>query len=186
MKRTIFSLVFFALLLGIVASLGAQTASQKPQKPTATPEPTRIVKPESEWRKLLTSQQYYVLRQKGTERAFSSRLNNNHDTGTFVCAGCKWSLFASESKFDSGTGWPSFYKPLRKGAVIEKTDPDGERSEVLCARCDGHLGHVFNDATGEYGIPKTPTGLRYCMNGVSLAFVPKKTEKPATSASGNR
>ena len=93
---------------------------------------------------------------------------------TFYCAACKLELFSSDNKFDSGTGWPSFYKPIRKGAVIEKRDPDGERSEILCARCEGHLGHVFNDATGMYGIPKTPTGLRYCMNGVAMSFAPKK------------
>jgi peptide-methionine (R)-S-oxide reductase len=183
MKRTIFS--FFSLasftaltmLLGVTDALHAQNAPVKTQapKPTATPEPKRVVKSASEWKKQLTPMQFYVLREKGTERAFTSKLNSMHDAGTFVCAGCNLPLFASENKFDSGTGWPSFYKPLRKGAVIEKTDPDGERSEVLCARCDGHLGHVFNDATGAFGIPKTPTGLRYCMNGVCLNFIPKKS-----------
>ena len=119
-----------------------------------------------EWRKLLTPQQYAVLREQDTERAFTSPLNNEHRTGTFACAGCGLKLFDSKTKFDSGTGWPSFYEPI-KGAVLTNTDYTFGmvRDEVHCRRCGGHLGHVFND-----GPP--PTGLRYCMNGVSLKFIP--------------
>ena len=119
-----------------------------------------------EWQKLLTPEQYAVLRQEDTERPFTSPLNNEHRKGTFACAGCDLPLFLSDTKFDSGTGWPSFYAPI-DGAVAQRTDYTFGivRDEVHCRRCGGHLGHVFNDG------PK-PTGLRYCMNGVALKFVP--------------
>ena len=119
-----------------------------------------------EWRKLLTPEQYAVLREQDTERAFTSPLNNEHRTGTFACAGCDLPLFDSKTKFDSGTGWPSFYEPI-KDAVLKDTDTSFGmvRDEVHCRRCGGHLGHVFDD-----GPP--PTGLRYCINGVSLKFIP--------------
>ena len=119
---------------------------------------------DAEWKKRLNPQQYAVLRQADTERPFSSKLNDEHRKGTFVCAGCALPLFASKTKFDSGTGWPSFYQPLPK-AVISKSDTTigMVRTEVLCRRCGGHLGHVFND-----GPP--PTGLRYCMNGLAMKF----------------
>ncbi len=120
----------------------------------------------AEWRELLTPEQYAVLREQDTERAFTSPLNHEKRKGTFTCAGCDLPLFASETKFDSGTGWPSFYAPI-EGAVLKDTDYTFGmvRDEVHCRRCGGHLGHVFND-----GPP--PTGLRYCINGVSLKFVP--------------
>jgi peptide-methionine (R)-S-oxide reductase len=119
-----------------------------------------------EWQKLLTPEQYAVLRQEDTERPFSSPLNSEHRKGTFTCAGCDLPLFLSDTKFDSGTGWPSFYAPI-DGAVAQRTDYTFGivRDEVHCRRCGGHLGHVFNDG------PK-PTGLRYCMNGAALKFVP--------------
>ena len=122
---------------------------------------------DAEWKKLLTPQQYAVLRQAGTERAFTSPLNNEKRAGIFSCAGCALPLFSSKTKFESGTGWPSFYQPLAKNVVDEETDVTFgmRRVEVLCHRCGGHLGHVFDDG------PK-PTGLRYCMNGLALNFKP--------------
>ena len=119
-----------------------------------------------EWRKLLGPARYRVMREAGTERPFSSPLNNEHHRGLFACAGCALPLFNSATKFDSGTGWPSFYRAL-PNAVVTRADRSFlmERTEVLCHRCGGHLGHVFNDG------PK-PTGLRYCMNGLSLSFRP--------------
>jgi peptide-methionine (R)-S-oxide reductase len=124
-----------------------------------------VTRTPEEWQKLLTPEQYAVLRQEDTERPFTSPLNNEHRKGTFVCAGCDLPLFLSDTKFDSGTGWPSFYAPI-DGAVAQRTDYTFGivRDEVHCRRCGGHLGHVFNDG------PK-PTGLRYCMNGVALKFV---------------
>jgi peptide-methionine (R)-S-oxide reductase len=122
---------------------------------------------DAEWRKLLTPAQYKVLRQEGTERPFTSPLNDEHRAGVFACAGCRLDLFSSKTKFESGTGWPSFWQPL-DGAVATRTDTSFgmERNEVHCRRCGGHLGHVFDDG------PK-PTGLRYCMNGVALTFTPQ-------------
>jgi peptide-methionine (R)-S-oxide reductase len=118
----------------------------------------------AEWRRLLGPRRYAVLREAATERPFSSPLNKEHRRGAFVCAGCAQPLFNSAAKFDSGTGWPSFWRPLPR-AVVTKADRSllMERTEVLCSRCGGHLGHVFSDG------PK-PTGLRYCMNGLALNF----------------
>jgi peptide-methionine (R)-S-oxide reductase len=127
---------------------------------------------EAEWRARLTPQQYYVLREHGTERAGTSPLDDEKRAGTFVCAGCELALFSSATKFDSGTGWPSFWAPL-DNAIGTSVDDTWlmTRTEVHCRRCGGHLGHVFED-----GPP--PTGLRYCMNGAAMAFVP-------TGAPGN-
>ena len=121
---------------------------------------------EAEWREMLTPQQYYVLREHGTERAGTSPLNDEKREGTFVCAGCELPLFSSETKYESGTGWPSFWAPL-DNAIGTSVDDSWfmTRTEVHCRRCGGHLGHVFED-----GPP--PTGLRYCMNGVAMSFVP--------------
>jgi peptide-methionine (R)-S-oxide reductase len=121
---------------------------------------------EAEWKKLLTPEQFYVLRQAGTERPGSSPLDHEKRAGMFSCAGCKLPLFSSATKFDSRTGWPSFWKPLDN--AVEKTADNSlgmSRDEVLCRRCGGHLGHVFDD-----GPP--PTGLRYCMNGLAMIFTP--------------
>lgn len=128
----------------------------------------KIIKTDAEWKSLLTPEQYSVMRQKGTEAPYSSPLTDIHDKGTFVCAACELPLFSSAQKFDSGTGWPSFWAPIKKENLREEVDRSLSevRTEVLCARCDGHLGHVFEDGPD-------PTGLRYCMNGVALKFVKK-------------
>jgi peptide-methionine (R)-S-oxide reductase len=152
-----------AALLGTLAAPRVFSAD-KPDK-----KQFEITKSDEEWKKLLTPEQYYVLRKHGTEYAFSSPLDKNYAPGTYHCAGCDLPLFSSENKYDSGTGWPSFWKPLDN--AIGTSEDRGfftTRTEVHCRRCGGHLGHVFDD-----GPP--PTGLRYCMNGVALKFVPKAT-----------
>lgn len=132
----------------------------------------KIEKSEKEWREILTSEQYYVLREKGTELPFTGSLLDNKEHGVYKCAGCDQPLFLSDTKFNSGTGWPSFYKPISENAVDELTDKSHGmiRTEVLCSKCNGHLGHVFDDSP-------TPTGLRYCINSVSLCFAPDETNK---------
>jgi peptide-methionine (R)-S-oxide reductase len=118
----------------------------------------------AEWKKILGPQRFAILREASTERPFTSPLNKEHRRGTFICAGCARPLFDSATKFDSGTGWPSFYQPMPHAVVTRKDATLGmTRTEVLCRRCAGHLGHVFDDG------PK-PTGLRYCMNGIALTF----------------
>ncbi len=130
--------------------------------------PKRVIKTNAEWKKILTPDQYAVLREHGTERAGTSPLVDEHSHGVFYCAACHNPLFSSDTKFESGTGWPSFYAPITKTAVRDITDKSYGmvRTEVVCSVCDGHLGHVFEDG------PK-PTGLRYCMNGVALKFEKK-------------
>ena len=165
-------------LLGLAgaAALRAATAAA-PAQPTTATKPSapaaagpvkieKIVKTEEEWRKVLTPEQFYILRKEGTERPYSSPLNNEKRKGTFVCVGCDLPLFESSTKFDSGTGWPSFYRAI-DGRVGTSIDHKliYPRTEYHCARCGGHHGHVFDDG------PK-PTGLRYCNNGIVLKFIP--------------
>ena len=135
----------------------------------------KIVKTDEEWRKQLTADQYYVTRQKGTERAGTGEYAYNHDDGIYQCVCCGLELFSSENKYESGTGWPSFDAPAAANHVAERVDYGffGSSTEVLCAHCDAHLGHVFSDG------PRKTTGLRYCMNSAALKFEPRKDEKIA-------
>ena len=161
-RRTFLAFGGAAMVVGVAVTFpgsepGAEATPQSPGR-----FPYRLT--DAQWRARLSNMQYRVLRQGETERAGTSPLNAEHRRGTFFCAGCNNPLYASTTKFESGTGWPSFWRPLR-GAVVERADTSlgMRRTEILCARCGGHLGHVFNDG------PR-PTGLRYCMNGAALTF----------------
>ncbi|GAB5348609.1 peptide-methionine (R)-S-oxide reductase MsrB [Alteriqipengyuania sp. 357] len=151
-----------ALLGGGIASLALAACGR-----SAEAKSFPVSRSEAEWRKRLTAEEFRVLRKEGTERAFTSPLNDNKRAGTYVCAGCANPVYSSKHKFDSGTGWPSFWQPVGSGAVSTSTDYKigVPRTEVHCARCGGHLGHIFNDG------PK-PTGKRHCINGVAMDFKP--------------
>ena len=149
-----------------ISSVKANTVTQNSSRTTQLAEYATYTN--DDWKKVLTKEQYYILREAGTERPFTSSLLNEHRAGTFISADCHKPVFRSEQKFDSGTGWPSFYAPITPNAVIEKTDTSlfTTRTEVL-SPCGGHLGHVFDDGP-------QPTGLRYCINGDGLLFIPDK------------
>lgn len=142
--------------------------SSQTDKTDPTHKAEKITRTEEEWRALLTPEQYRILREKGTERAFTGEYNDCHESGVFRCAGCGQELFRSDDKFDSGSGWPSFTRPAAEGHVDEERDVSHGmvRTEVLCSRCDAHLGHVFPDGPG-------PMGMRYCINSASLKLEPE-------------
>jgi len=160
-----------------MAQSGAPAPAQGPASPTAPGRSlmtNEMMKTDAQWRQELTAEQYQVLRQKGTERAFTGKYWNHHAPGSYRCAGCGQEVFRSDTKFESGCGWPSFYAPLSANAVQTQADNSHlmHRTEVLCSRCGGHLGHIFTDGP-------QPTGLRYCINSASLKFEPKaKTNAP--------
>ncbi|MFD2522835.1 peptide-methionine (R)-S-oxide reductase MsrB [Emticicia soli] len=158
-----------AMFIGVLLASQAYAQNTKAKANTKPDCKVELVqKSDAEWRKQLSAVQYAVARKAGTERAFTGEYWDNHDKGIYKCVCCDFDLFSSDTKFESGTGWPSFYKPINECSVENKVDASHGmvRTEVVCNRCKAHLGHVFDDG------PK-PTGLRYCMNSVSLKFVKK-------------
>ena len=166
MKQTKIILSLLLLLLS-TGCINAQQPAKNPYYSHTDNGKLRVT--DAEWKKILPSKAYYILREKGTESPDSGPFVHNPKKGVYYCAACGHTLFSSAAKFDSGTGWPSFYEPLNKNSVSEnKDDAHGmARTEIVCARCGGHLGHVFDDGPN-------PTGLRYCMNGYALSFEANK------------
>ena len=166
-RTPVLSLALALCVAGIPPA--GEAGPAKTQPAPAKRDIEKITKTDEEWKRSLTPEQFRVLRKEGTEMAFTGKYWNYHAAGTYLCAGCGLDLFNSETKFDSGTGWPSYWAPIANDHVREVVDRTHgmERIEAECARCGGHLGHVFDDG------PK-PTGLRYCMNSASLEFAPKK------------
>lgn len=166
-------ITLIAFLISIIVLIGCgSSAVNKENKEMKVTEMTfEVNKSEEEWKDTLTPEQFHVLRQKGTERAFTGKYYHNKENGLYVCAACGNPLFHSDAKFESGTGWPSYWRPVSDKSVVTQTDNSYgmRRTEVMCGKCGGHLGHVFDDG------PK-PTGLRYCINSVSLDFQPGKEE----------
>ena len=165
MQKLIFS---FVLLCAFACQSQSQTTEGKDKDAKNTAE---VKKSPEQWQTCLTAEQYRILREKGTERAFTGKFYDHHEKGVYTCAGCGHKLFASTTKFDSGTGWPSYYKPYSQYAIKTNTDKSHgmERVEVVCGKCDGHLGHVFDDGPA-------PTGMRYCINSASLSFETEKQD----------
>jgi len=166
-RRMVLGAVLFAA--GVTAAYSGGGTIAQPPAVEGKPMGQKVIKSEEEWRKVLTPEQFAVCRQKGTERAFTGKYSDNHEKGIYRCSVCGAELFSSDAKFDSGTGWPSFWEPGNKENIQTEDDSSlfMRRTEVRCAVCGSHLGHVFNDGPA-------PTGLRYCMNSVCLDFQPAK------------
>lgn len=166
--RSVRVLPFLVLATSCRRPAVVSDAAPRPTSSVAAGQDGKVHLSEAEWRARLSPEAFHVLREKGTETAFTGAYFDDHQPATYVCAGCGQPLFSSDHKFDSGTGWPSFYQPIDPNAVVETTDTSYgmSRTEITCSRCGGHLGHVFEDG------PK-PTGLRYCINSVSLQKKPK-------------